>query len=74
MADLGQLGFAPTPGQLVVFLHFEATAAGGLRSGFGAGEGTSGQLHVNQVGLIGKPFGARHFNPFPAELVDLRAI
>jgi len=74
LADLGQLGFAPTPGQVVVFLHFEATAAGGLRSGFGVGEGTPGQLHVNQVGLIGKPYGARHFNPFPAELVDLQAI
>jgi len=74
LADLGQLGFDPTPGQVVVFLHFEATAAGGLRSGFGVGEGTPGQLHVNQVGLIGKPYGARHFNPFPAELVDLQAI
>jgi hypothetical protein len=74
LADLGQLGFDPIPGQVVVFLHFEATAAGGLRSGFGVGEGTPGQLHVNQVGLIGKPYGARHFNPFPAELVDLQAI
>jgi hypothetical protein len=28
---------------------------------------------VNQVGLIGKPWGSRHLNPFPAELIDLRA-
>jgi hypothetical protein len=74
LADLGQLGFAPIPGQQVVFLHFEATAAGGLRSGFGVREGAPGQMHVNQVGLIGKPFGARNLNPFPAELVDLQAI
>jgi hypothetical protein len=74
LADLGQLGFAPTPGQVVVFLHFEATAVGGLRSGFGVPEGSLGQMHVNQVGLIGKPFGARHLNPFSAELVDLQAI
>jgi hypothetical protein len=74
LADLGQLSFDPVPGQQVVFLHFEATATGALRSGFGVREGTPGQLHVNQVGLIGKPYGSRHFNPFPAELVDLRAI
>jgi len=72
LADLGQLGFDPVPGQQVVLLHFEATATGALRSGFGVREGTAGQLHVNQVGLIGKPWGARHFNPFPVELVDLQ--
>jgi hypothetical protein len=74
LADLGQLGFAPIPGQVVVFLHFEATATGGLRSAFGVREGTPGQMHVNQVGLIGKPFGARNLNPFPVELIDLHAI
>jgi hypothetical protein len=74
LADLGQLGFAPLPGQQVVLLHFSATAAGGLRSGFGVREGTPGQMHVNQVGLIGKPFAVRHpLDPFAVELVDLHA-
>ncbi len=74
LADLGQLGFAPIPGQVVVFLHFEATADGGLRSAFGVREGTPGQMHVNQVGLIGKRFGMRNLDPFPVELIDLHAI
>lgn len=72
IADLGQLGFAPLPGQVVRVLHFEASAAGGLRPGFGVPDGSPGHLTVNQVGLIGLPWGMRHpDDPFPVELIDI---
>jgi hypothetical protein len=78
LPDMTQLNFCPLPGQALETFSINARAKGPLHEVFGVAEGTPGQLHVIQTGLIGT---AGHVNPhstlandaYPAEQVTIRA-
>ena len=66
LPDLGQVGFAPIPGQEFEWSHFRSVTTGPLRAGFGVADGTRGRMRVDMISTAA--------NPSVKEIIDLRVI
>jgi len=66
LPDLGQVGFAPIPGQEFVRLAFQATATGPLHAAFGVKDGTRGRMTVDMISTAA--------NPSVKEIIDLKVV